>query len=204
MSTELYLIAPPDAAADAFGQALLPIFGVATIAALLLPRGVRSDAGYRVFVSAVAPIAQEAGCAVLIEGAPRDALALGVDGIHLAETTPADVRTAIAAAAAAQPGLIVGVGGVTTRHDAMTLGELGPDYIMFGPLSGVTAPDIRELAGWWAETMEIPGVLSDPAAAAETADAAGCEFLALSDSVFEAADPASVVAAIAAHLGAAL
>jgi thiamine-phosphate pyrophosphorylase len=83
----------------------------------------------------------------------------------------------------------------------MDRGELSPDYILFGPLSGASSPADRELAGWWAETMEIPGVFSDPAATAATADAAGCEFLALSESLWSAADPPAVLAAIAARLG---
>lgn len=196
MIAELYLVAPPDVGAAAFGDSLKRVLAVATVAALLLPRGTRAAADYEAFVAAVAPVAQGAGCAVLVEGEPALVRRLGVDGVHV----EGSLAAARAAVAALKPDFIVGAGGITSRHDAMSKGELGLDYIMFGPLSGAIDPPLRELAGWWAQTMEIPGVLSDPAATAATADASGCEFLALSASVWTSADPAAAVAAIAARL----
>jgi thiamine-phosphate pyrophosphorylase len=134
---------------------------------------------------------------VLIEGDAAHAKALGVDGVHIAGPVPA-IKAAIAAL---KPDLIVGVGGVETRHEAMTRGELDIDYIMFGPFSGAIAPDLREIAGWWAETMEVPSVLSDPEAISETANDEGCEFLALSTSIWQAPDPETAIAGILRRLG---
>ena len=196
MIAQLYLIAPPDADAKSFPQLLASILARTDVAALLLPRGNRGDADYRKLVTGALAIGQAAGCAVLIEGTPALARTLGADGLHVG----GDLESVSAAVAALKPDLIVGVGDVANRDDAMTGGELGVDYIMFGPFSGAIAPDVRELAGWWAETMEIPSVLSDPEATAETADANGCEFLALSGSVWSAGDPVAMIAAIADRL----
>ena len=196
MTPELYLIAPAGAETPHFAETLKRVLAEATVSALLLPAGGRAERAYQNFVKAVAPVAQEAGCAVLIEGDPGLVRRLGVDGLHVAGGLPA----ARAAVSALKPDFIVGIGDVGSRHDAMTLGELGLDYIMFGPISGAIGPDMREMAAWWAETMEIPGVLSDPQATAATADAAGCEFLALSDSVWAAEDAAATVAEIARRL----
>ena len=197
MATDLYLIAPPDAETSAFAATLVRLLAAADVAALLLPRGARSDAAYAAFVREINTIGQEAGAAVLIEGDPRLAIDLGVDGVHV-EGPAAAVKAAMAVV---KPDLIVGAGAVLSRHDAMLKGELGPDYIMFGPLSDDTGAETRDMAGWWAETMEVPSVLSDPAATAATADAGGCEFLALSTSLWQAPDPAAELAAIAARLG---
>ena len=196
MVPELYLIAPPDAEAEAFAALLPRVLAAAGISALLLPRGSRGENAYRAFVKSIAPVAQAAGCAVLIEGEPGLVRTLGADGLHVTGPT-AGVKAALNAL---KPDFIVGAGADGTRDDAMGKGELGPDYIMFGPISGAIAPATRELAGWWAETMEIPGVLSDPEAVATTADAAGCEFLALSASLWGAPDPAAAIAAIATRL----
>jgi thiamine-phosphate pyrophosphorylase len=196
MIAQLYLIAPPDADAKSFPQLLASILARTYVAALLLPRGNRGDADYRKLVTGALAIGQAAGCAVLIEGTPALVRTLGADGLHVGD----DLESVPAAVAALKPDLIVGVGGVANRDDAMTAGELGVDYIMFGPFSGAIAPGVRELAGWWAETMEIPSVLSDPEATAETADANGCEFLALSGSVWGAGDPVAMIAAIADRL----
>ena len=196
MIAQLYLIAPPDADAKSFPQLLASILARTDVAALLLPRGNRGDADYRKLVTGALAIGQAAGCAVLIEGTPALARTLGADGLHVG----GDLESVSATVAALKPDLIVGVGDVANRDDAMTAGELGVDYIMFGPFSGAIAPDVRDLAGWWAETMEIPSVLSDPEATAETADANGCEFLALSGSVWSAGDPVAMIAAIADRL----
>jgi thiamine-phosphate pyrophosphorylase len=195
MVPELYLIAPADADA-AFAARLASVLAATKVAALLLPRGNRPAGVYADLVAALTPSVQGAGCAVLIEGEPALVRSLGVDGLHL-EGPPTALKAAIGAL---KPDFIVGAGGVSTRHEAMDKCELGPDYIMFGPLSGAIAPADRELAAWWAETMEIPGVLSDPEVVATTADAAGCEFLALSASLWAAPDPAAAIAAIATQL----
>ena len=56
------------------------------------------------------------------------------------------------------------------------------------------------MARWWAELMEIPGVLSDPAATAESATAEGAEFIALGQSLWSA--PEGVTARLAAIVAA--
>ena len=106
--------------------------------------------------------------------ADRDRL-LGADGLHVT----AGIKAVKEAIAALKPDLIVGVGGVTSSDDAMRQGELGIDYILFGPLSGSISPEARDMAQWWAQTMEIPSVLSDPRASTQSYDAAGCEFIGL-------------------------
>ena len=80
---------------------------------------------------------------------------------------------------ALKPDFIVGAGDLHNRDDAMLKGEAGADYVLFGPLSGTISPAERELARWWAETMEVPGVLSDPEASLAAHDAEGLEFIGL-------------------------
>ena len=76
--------------------------------------------------------------------------------------------------------------GLTVLRQAMEAGELDIDYVFFGPLSGPIEPAARELARWWAETMTVPSVLSDPLADLATADAEGCEFIALGEKLWTA------------------
>src|SRR5664279_3473108 len=155
MTAQLFLISPPDAEPGGFASALKTLLTTTEVAALLVPRGDRPFEAFEACVRAATEVAHAAGCAVLIEGDAAHAKALGVDGVHIAGPVPA-IKAAIAAL---KPDMIVGVGGIETRHDAMTRGELNIDYIMFGPFSGAIAPDLRDLAGWWAETMEVPSVL---------------------------------------------
>ncbi|MHB1110312.1 MAG: thiamine phosphate synthase [Devosia sp.] len=175
MAPQLFLIAPTDAEPASFPKALAQVLTNSKASALLLARGTRSENAYKDLVKAVVPVAQAAGCAVLIEGEAGLARTLGADGLHVAGDADA-VKDAVAAL---KPALIVGAGNVHSRHDAMTMGELGADYILFGPLSGAITDAEREMARWWAKTMEIPSVLSDPQADVETYDAEGCEFIGL-------------------------
>ena len=182
MTAQIFLIAPADADAPACVQKLDEALAAAPVAAMLIPRGARSEGTYKSIVKGVVGKAQAAGVAVLIEGDPGLVRMLGADGLHV----QGDVGDVKAATAALKPDYIVGAGSVASRHDAMSKGELGPDYIFFGPLSGSRDPEQREMARWWAEIMEIPSVLSDPSATADSATAEGGEFIGLGDSLWSA------------------
>lgn len=192
MTAQIFLIAPADADAPTCLTRFDEAIAATPVAALLLPRGVRGEGSYKALVKAVTPRAQAAGVAVLIEGDPGLVRTLGADGLHV-EGSISDVK---AATQALKPDYIVGAGLIASRHDAMSKGELGPDYVFFGPLTGQRDPEQREMARWWAQIMEVPSVLSDPAATAETATAEGSEFIALGESLWSA--PEGVTARLAA------
>jgi thiamine-phosphate pyrophosphorylase len=143
--------------------------------ALLVPRGALAENAYKALVKAVVRPVQAAGTAVLVEGEPGLVRLLGADGLHV----PGGIGALKAAVQALKPDFIVGAGEVETRHDAMARGELDIDYILFGPLSGSIGEQGRELARWWAQTMEVPSVLCDPDTGAPEASE-GCEFVGLS------------------------
>jgi thiamine-phosphate pyrophosphorylase len=192
MTAQIFLIAPLEADAPTCLQKLDEALAAAPVAALLLPRGRRSEGSYKALVKGVVHRAQQAGVAVLIEGDPGLVRTLGADGLHV-EGGISDVK---AATAALKPDYIVGAGQIASRHDAMSKGELAPDYIFFGPLSGHRDPEQRDIARWWAEIMEVPSVLSDPMATAETATAEGGEFIGLGESLWSA--PEGVTARLSA------
>jgi thiamine-phosphate pyrophosphorylase len=192
MTARIFLIAPAELDADRCRALLDEALAATAVAALLLPRGARGEGSYEALVEAVTPRAQAAGVAVLIEGDPGLVRTFGADGLHV-EGTVDDVRVATAAL---KPDHIVGAGRVGSRHDAMSKGEFGPDYVLFGPLSGAMTAEQRDMARWWADIMEVPSVISDPAATPETASAEGAEFIGLGESVWTA--PEGVTARLAA------
>jgi thiamine-phosphate pyrophosphorylase len=171
--------------------ALLPeALGAADVATLLLrwdpglaDRAVRADA------DRLRAIAQARGVALLIEDRPDLAHGLGADGVHLA--TPAGYE---ATRRRLGPAAIVVV-GCATRHDAMTAGERGADYIAVGDLDAA-APDeaILDLIRWWSELMTVPCVAAGCSSvpAAQALRAAGADFIALGAPAWQA--PAGLVA----------
>lgn len=192
MTAQIFLVLPPEGDIADCMTKLDEALAATSVAALLVTRGQRSEGSYKALVKAIAPRAQAAGVAVLIQGDPGLVRMLGADGLHV-EGGVSDVK---AAASALKPDFIVGAGSIASRHDAMSKGELGPDYVFFGPLFGQRDPEHREMARWWAGVMEIPSVLSDPAATPESATAEGGEFIGLGASLWTA--PEGVSARISA------
>ena len=82
---------------------------------------------------------------------------LGLDGVHLTD----GVRSVRKARKALGDDAIVGTYCAASRHDGMTAGEMGADYVSFGPVGdtplgdGTTAG--REIFEWWSEMIEGPG-----------------------------------------------
>jgi thiamine-phosphate pyrophosphorylase len=197
MAPQLYLITPPNAEPESFSTTLMAVLSAAPFSALLVARGDMDDAAYARLAAVAINVGQGAGCAVLVEDDIAMARRLGADGVHVTDG-PAALTAAVAAL---KPAMIVGAGNLHSRHDAMTAGEMDIDYVFFGSTDGQPDAGAADLAEWWAQTFEVPAVLSQPDANAETADPRGAEFLALSHSLWSAPDPAGAMQAIAARLG---
>lgn len=175
MSAQIFLVAPANLSAERLVSAIVATTDRYPVSALLLQRGELAENAYKALAKAVIPAAQKRNVAVLVEGDPGLVRLVGADGLHVSGGIKA-VRDAVDVL---KPDLIVGVGDIGTRHDAMQKAELAIDYILFGPLSGAISEPERELAHWWAETMEVPSVLCDPDADLSAFDSAGCEFIGL-------------------------
>ena len=196
MPAEIFLIVPDDVDPASFPDALQAVLTGTTCPALLLQRGGLSENAYKSLAKAIIPVAQQAGTAVLVEGEPGLVRLLGADGLHVSGSAAA-VREAVEVL---KPDLIVGAAGIGSRHDAMTKGELEVDYVFFGSPGGTQAED-REIAAWWAQTMEVPAVLCEPGAEPEAVDPLGCEFIALGRNIWDnAAGPGQALSAAARRL----
>jgi len=111
--------------------------------------------------------------------------------------------TGLTAMEEAMPGLkpdrIVGVGGLATRHDSMTAGERGADYVLFGERDAhgerPSQEAIAERLSWWAELFEPPCV-AYAVSIDEARDfvVAGADFVLVDDLVWS--DPRGPAAAL--------
>jgi thiamine-phosphate pyrophosphorylase len=190
MAPQLYLITPENPDPETFPRRLMSVLTGPEVAALLVRRGTFDDAAYADLADRLIQIGQAAGAAVLLEDDADLVRRSGADGVHVTTGGTKAIRAAIEAI---KPDGIVGVGHIRTRHDAMSFGELGVDYVMFGPLGGASDPEAAELAQWWAETFEIPAIHADPAAEPDRTGSTGAEFIALSDCIWAAPDPAAAL-----------
>jgi thiamine-phosphate pyrophosphorylase len=175
--------------------ALDEMFDAADVAAVLLRLQDSDERGLINRVKAVAPGVQAAGAALLLDGRPAIVARAGADGAHLAG--PDALQAALPGL---KPDFIAGAGGLHSRHDAMIVAETGADYVMFGePDAGGQHPSrdfVLDRVAWWAEVFEIPCVGFAPALDAIGAlVAAGADFVAVGDALFE--DPRGPKAAAA-------
>ncbi|MFT5743251.1 MAG: thiamine-phosphate pyrophosphorylase, partial [Paracoccaceae bacterium] len=83
---------------------------------------------------------------------------LGLDGVHLTDHARSvrQVRKDLGDDA------IIGAYCAASRHDGMTAGELGADYVSFGPVGETPLGDGTraelELFEWWSAMIEVPVV----------------------------------------------
>jgi thiamine-phosphate pyrophosphorylase len=196
----LTLVTPPIADAPAFSAELAAALAAADVAAVLLRLAAADERTQINRIKTIGPIVQARGAALLLDGHADLVARAGADGAHLtgmAAFTEALERL--------KPERIVGVGGLSSRHDAMVAAEAGADYLMFGgpAAAGERAAfaAITERVAWWAELFEIPCVgyaasLEEVAPLAQ----AGADFVALGDWLWRDASAAAMVARAAGEL----
>ncbi len=202
-AARLYLITPilEDAS---FAPRLTEACATGAVAAVLLRLAPADERTLTNQVKALAPAAQEHAAAVIVTTDGKADLATiaargGADGVHIAgdPTLVRELRDRLKSERA------LGVGAIRTKDDAMTFGEAGVDYLLFGePRPDGSLPSLDsvvERASWWAEIFETPCAAYAPSLdAVETLAATNAEFVALGDAVWSHPDgPAAGVKAAA-------
>ncbi len=192
----IVLISPAGETADGFAARFAAAISGGDIASIILPANGMDEASFQAFAERIVPIAQEAGIAAIVVDDTRIAGRVKADGIHIEGGK--DVLAE--AVERFQQSIAVGAGGVKTRDDALELGEERPDYVFFGRFGYDNQPEAHQrnlsLGGWWAEMIEIPGVVlaGSDLSSVETVAATGVDFVALSSAVFgEGVDPRAAV-----------
>lgn len=198
-SPSLYLITPRLTEALSFAPALEAALDAGVVACVLVLLDARDEGEARKIIRTLAPIAQDRGAALLVEDNVQLAQRAGADGVHIRTRGDENEPELKEAIRKLKPDGIVGAGGLKTRHDAMSAGELDVDYVMFGEPArdGYTPPSsgTLERVGWWAEIFNVPavGYAGKLDQVAELAQA-GADFVALGDAVWnDPRGPASAV-----------
>jgi thiamine-phosphate pyrophosphorylase len=190
----LYLATPVVDDPSSLLAELPALLAGADVAAVLLRLALTDQRSMIGRVKALAPAVQDAGAALLLDGHAELVARAGADGAHLA-----GIEAMQEWLPNLKPDRIVGVGGLPTRHDSMTAGEAGADYVLFGePDKDGQRPSMEAIAerlNWWAELFEPPciGHATSCEEAYEFA-AAGADFVLVGDFIW--ADPRGAAAAL--------
>ena len=197
----IYLLTPAvsdDAEASALADAVRVAGTIADVAAVLLKPGAGDGDRQSMLLRPLVAACHKIGAACLVEGNTALAVAIEADGAHL-DGLPA-LKGALPAL---RPHGIAGVGGLRTKHDAMSAVESGADYVMFGEPDNIGRrqpfESTLERADWWVQLFEPPCVAY--AQTLEEVDAlvlAGADFIAVNNLLLDA--PESGARTLAAHL----
>ena len=199
---QIYLITPSEFELSTFPDALGRVLDSHEIACIRLDLATRDESRISRAADACREVAHARDVAIVITDHVVLAERLGLDGVHLSD----GAKPVRAARKALGADAIVGSHCGTSRHDGMTAGEAGADYISFGPvgvsaLGDGTMAD-AELFQWWSEMIELP-VVAEGALDRDRVDALApfTDFFGIGDEIWRDEDPAGELGRMLASLG---
>jgi len=154
----LYLVAPAQPGLSRFPDVLARLLDSHDITCVRIAAGDAAEETIARTADTLRPVCHERDVPLLLTDHFRLVTRLGLDGVHLSDGS----RKVRAARKELAKDAIVGAHSHVSRHDGMTAGEIGADYVSFGPLTpsslgdGTLAP--LELFQWWSEMIEVPVV----------------------------------------------
>ncbi|MBP0482914.1 thiamine phosphate synthase [Sagittula salina] len=190
---QIYLVTPPEFELSTFPGLLSQVMQQTDVACLRLALATRDEDRLTRAADAVREVAHEHDVALVIDTHVVLAERLGLDGVHLLDG-PRSVR---AARKALGPDAIVGSYCGASRHDGLSAGEHGADYVSFGPVGGTLGDGAHaehDLFQWWSEVIEVPVV----AEGGLTEDAIRSlapvtDFFAIGEEIWNTDDPAEAL-----------
>lgn len=189
---QLYLITPPEFDLDVFPALLAEVLDSTDIACVRLALASKDEDKICRAADALSGVTQARDVALVIDEHILLVEKLGLDGVHLGDGARRVAKTRKMLGDDA----IVGAYCGTSRHDGMSAGEAGADYVSFGPIGEAVLGDGErasvDLFQWWSEVIEVPivaeGALDE---AALRGFAPMTDFFALGEELWSDAAPAA-------------
>ncbi|MEP4198141.1 MAG: thiamine phosphate synthase [Aliishimia sp.] len=169
---QLYLITPSEIDLETFPKVLGSVLDAHDIACVRLALATTDEDALSRAADALRETCIARDVAIVIEDHIVLAERLGLDGVHLSDgaKTVRYARKTLGADA------IVGSHCGASRHDGISAGEAGADYISFGPVGETNLGDgtqvETELFQWWSEMIEVPCVAEGALSVEHMADLA--------------------------------
>ena len=155
---QIYLITPPEFELSSFPDQLAKILDTFDIACVRVALATRDEDRLSRAADAIREVCYPRDTALVMSEHVLLAQRLGLDGVHLLDGSRSvrKIRKDLGDDA------IVGSFCGASRHDGMSAGESGADYVAFGPVGSASLGDGSlaepELFAWWSEMIEVPVV----------------------------------------------
>lgn len=199
---QLYLITPSEIELSSFPDQLAAVLDAHPVACVRLSMATRDEDRVSRVADALREITHARDIALVLSDHTLLSERLGLDGVHLTDAARSvrDTRKALGEDA------IVGSFCGTSRHDGMSAGEAGADYVSFGPVQASALGDGSfvelDLFQWWSETIEVPVVAEGGLDAAMVRTLAPyTDFFGIGDEIWGTDDPVSALAGMIEALG---
>jgi len=191
---QLYLITPQTVDLATFPARLAACLDAQAVSCVRLSLASMDEDQIARTADALREITHDRDVALVIDSHRLLVERLGLDGVHLTDGARSvrQVRKDLGEDA------IVGTFCGTSRHDGLTAGELGADYVSFGPIGQQPLGDgaVAELAlfEWWSQMVEVP-VVAEGALDADLirALAPHTDFFGFGDELWKTDDPAATL-----------
>ena len=157
---QIYLVTPPVINVTSFAPRLAGVLDAAPVACVRLTLAGETDLDPNLPHTAdtLRDLAHARDVPLVVTHHAELALRHGLDGVHLNDGARRVRKTRAALGVDA----IVGAFCETSRHAGMTAGEVGADYIAFGPVGDTGLGDNpmaeQDLFAWWSDMIELPVV----------------------------------------------
>ena len=158
MKSKLYIVSPAEFEIEKFSDELKLILDSIEISCFRLALSTQNEDVIAKTADVTRDICHSRDVAIVIKDHFLFVEKHGLDGVHLSDGS----RNVRKARKNLIKDSIVGAFCGNSKHDGLTAGEAGADYISFGPLSKTTLKDgtiaQNDLFKWWSTMIEIPVV----------------------------------------------
>ena len=198
---QITLITPPAFDWEVFPDTLARVLDATEVACLRLPLAGSDELELSRMADAARLVAHARDVAVVIETHLGLVERLGLDGVHLAD----GARSVRKARKDLGADAIVGAYCGATRHEGISAGEAGADYVAFGPVGATPLGDgtlaERALFQWWSEMIEVPVIAEGGLTLALVEELLPVtDFFGIGAEIWRADDPASALKTLVAPL----
>jgi thiamine-phosphate pyrophosphorylase len=194
---QLYLITPAVLEPASFADTLARVLDAHAVACVRLALATKEEDDLARAADTLRAVTDARDVALVIADHTLLAERLGLDGVHLAD----GARSVRHARKVLGPDAIVGTYCAGSRHDGMSAGEAGADYVSFGPLQATALYDGElaetELFEWWSEVIEVPCVAEGQLDAAMIGKLNSMtDFFGIGDEIWGQDDPVAALSAL--------
>jgi len=199
---QIYLVTPPNFELTGFGAQLAAVLDAYPIACLRLALASRDEDDLARAADHLREIAHARDIPIVMSEHIKLVERLGLDGVHLLDGSRSTRKTRADLGGDA----IIGCFCANSRHDGMNAGEMGADYISFGPVGDTSLGDGSraedDLFAWWSQMIELPVVAEGALTLADIERLAPItDFFAIGEEIWRKDDPVAALKTLLSPLG---